>query len=49
VPLRGVLMYGLARTSCQPEAPTLAKLPAIWLEAYADRIRALGIEVKVTQ
>jgi len=49
VPLRGVLLYGLARASCQPEAPTLSSLPASWLQAYADRIRALGIVVKMTK
>jgi wyosine [tRNA(Phe)-imidazoG37] synthetase (radical SAM superfamily) len=49
VPLRGVLLYGLARASCQPEAPTLSSLPASWLRAYADRIRALGIDVNMTQ
>jgi wyosine [tRNA(Phe)-imidazoG37] synthetase (radical SAM superfamily) len=48
VPLRGVLLYGLARASCQPEAPTLASLPASWLTAYSDRIRALGLDVKMT-
>lgn len=49
VPLRGVLLYGLARASCQPEAPTLSSLPASWLQAYADRIRALGIVVNMTK
>lgn len=49
VPLRGVLLYGLARDSCQPEASTLSSLPASWLQAYADRIRALGIVVKMTK
>ena len=49
VPLRGVLLYGLARASCQPEAPTLSSLPASWLQDYADRIRALGIDVKMTK
>lgn len=49
VPLRGVLLYGLARASCQPEAPTLSSLPASWLQAYADRIRALGIDVNLTK
>jgi len=48
VPLRGVLLYGLARASCQPEAPTLSSLPASWLAAYSDPIRALGIDVRVT-
>jgi wyosine [tRNA(Phe)-imidazoG37] synthetase (radical SAM superfamily) len=49
VPFRGVLLYGLARASCQPEAPTLSSLPASWLQAYADRIRALGIDVNMTK
>ena len=48
VRLRGVLLYGLARRSHQPEAARLSRLPARWLESYAERIRALGIEVKVT-
>lgn len=48
VPLKGVLLYGLARTSHQPEAARLSALPASWLKAYADRIRSLGLVVKVT-
>lgn len=48
VPIRGVLLYGLARKSQQPEAARLSSLPAQWLQAYAGRIRALGLEVKVT-
>lgn len=48
VPLRGVLLYGLARQSHQPEADRLSRLPAAWLDAFADRIRALNLEVKVT-
>ena len=48
VPLQGVLLYGLARPSLQPQAPHLSALPAAWLEAYAERIRALGLSAKVT-
>ncbi len=48
VPLQGVLLYGLARPSLQPQAPHLSALPAAWLEAHAGRIRALGLSVKVT-
>ncbi|MES1982884.1 MAG: radical SAM protein [Pseudomonadota bacterium] len=44
---RGVLLYTLARPSLQPEAPRLASLSAQQLEAFADRIRALGLIVKV--
>ncbi len=48
LPLRGVLLYGLARLSFQPEAKRLSALPFAWLNAFAERIRALGLEVKVT-
>jgi wyosine [tRNA(Phe)-imidazoG37] synthetase (radical SAM superfamily) len=48
IPLQGVLLYGLARQSLQPEAPRLAPLPLERLEAFAQRIRALGLAVKVT-
>ncbi|ADE10569.1 radical SAM protein [Sideroxydans lithotrophicus] len=45
---QGVLLYGLARPSMQPEAARLSALPAEWLEAFGARIRALGIEVRVS-
>ena len=48
VAIQGVLLYGLARQSHQPEAARLSSLPARWLESYAERIRALGLVVKVT-
>ena len=48
VPLRGVLLYGLARPPMQPEAPRLSTVPAEWLEALAERVRALGLAVTVT-
>jgi wyosine [tRNA(Phe)-imidazoG37] synthetase (radical SAM superfamily) len=44
---RGLLLYGLARPSHQPEARELARLPPEWLEAFAERIRALGLETRV--
>ena len=47
IPLQGVLLYGLARQSFQPEAPRLAPLPPEWLETSAQCIRALGLAVKV--
>lgn len=46
-PIRGVLLYGLARQSHQPEASRLAGLPVEWLHGFAGRIRALGLPVKV--
>ena len=48
IPLQGVLLYGLARPSLQPQAAHLSALPAAWLEAFADRIRAAGLPVKVS-
>jgi wyosine [tRNA(Phe)-imidazoG37] synthetase (radical SAM superfamily) len=48
LPLQGVLLYGLARQSFQPEAKRLSALPFAWLDAFAERIRVLGLEVKVT-
>ena len=48
IALQGVLLYGLARQSFQPEAPRLAPLPPERLEAFAQRIRALGLTARVT-
>jgi pyruvate-formate lyase-activating enzyme len=47
VPIEGVLLYGLARPSFQPEASRLSSLPEDWLEAYAERVRALGLPVRI--
>ena len=44
---QGVLLYGLARPSMQPEASRLSVLPAESLEAFAARIGGLGLPVKV--
>lgn len=48
IPVRGVLLYGLARPSMQPQAARLSALPADWLEGFAERIRAAGLPVKVS-
>lgn len=45
---QGVLLYSLARPSLQPEAPRLTALTAQQMEAFAARIRALGVVVKVS-
>lgn len=47
-PLQGVLLYGLARPSLQPEASQLSRLEATWLEMFAAQLRALGLPVVVT-
>ncbi|SMC28180.1 Wyosine [tRNA(Phe)-imidazoG37] synthetase, radical SAM superfamily [Andreprevotia lacus DSM 23236] len=46
--LRGVLLYGLARPSMQPEAARLQAAPADWMQALAQRIEALGYVVKLS-
>ncbi len=46
VPLRGVLLYGLARPPLQPEAPRLSRLPEAWLIAFGGRIEAMGYPCK---
>ena len=48
IPLQGVLLYGLARPSMQPQASRLSTLPAEWLDAFAGKIRAAGLPVKVS-
>jgi wyosine [tRNA(Phe)-imidazoG37] synthetase (radical SAM superfamily) len=46
--LQGVLLYGLARPSMQPEASRLSPLSAGAMELIAERIRALGLTVHVS-
>ncbi|HEX7971028.1 MAG TPA: radical SAM protein, partial [Thiobacillus sp.] len=48
IPVQGVLLSGLARPSMQPQAGRLAASPAEWLEAFAGKIRAAGLPVKVS-
>ena len=47
-PPRGVLLYGLARTSHQPEAADLAATDPRHLQDLAHAIEELGLAVKVT-
>ena len=48
VAFKGVLLYGVARPSHQPEAPRISDVPIPWLNTFADSIRHLGISVTVT-
>ena len=48
IPVRGVLLYGLARQSHQPEAPALSALPVEELEAFGRRIEEAGLSVRVS-
>jgi wyosine [tRNA(Phe)-imidazoG37] synthetase (radical SAM superfamily) len=47
-PVKGVLVYGLARPSLQAAAKRLSPLPVEWLEQFAEAIRATGLMVKVS-
>lgn len=46
--LAGVLLYGLARPSMQPEAQRLAPLTCAEMEAVAERLREIGLTVTVS-
>lgn len=46
--IKGVHLYGLARRSEQVEVDRLSRLPAEWLEAMGQRIRAHGITVHIS-
>ena len=46
--IRGVLLYGLARPSRQPEAAHLSALPTAELEAIGARLRRAGLTVSVS-
>ena len=48
VPLKGVLLYGLARPSMQPEGPRLTKTSREWMDAFCARIQSLGLSVKLS-
>jgi wyosine [tRNA(Phe)-imidazoG37] synthetase (radical SAM superfamily) len=45
VPVRGVLLYALARPSMQPEAQHLSQVSNDWAEAFCGKIRSLGLSV----
>jgi len=47
--VEGVYLYGVARPSYQPEAPFISRLSLDWLDALADKIRALGLTVHVSE
>lgn len=49
ISLRGVLLYGLARPSLQPEAPRLGPLSDAWLTAFAAEVGALGLAVRLSE
>lgn len=48
VPVRGVLLYSVARASMQPDAEHVSQLDDVWLRAFAKRIEEAGLPVNVT-
>jgi wyosine [tRNA(Phe)-imidazoG37] synthetase (radical SAM superfamily) len=48
VPLCGVLLYGLARPSMEPEAARLSAVPKEWMLNFAAAIETLGVPVKLS-
>lgn len=46
--IKGVHLYSLARPSMQAEAPRLSRLSEGWMQAFAVRIRQLGLTVSVS-
>ena len=46
--LAGVLLYGVARPSMQPEAPRVTALSPQRLDAIAQRIKEKGLTVRVS-
>jgi len=48
VRLKGVLLYGIARPSQQPEAAQLSALPEAWLEEFAQKLKQIGLAVSIS-
>ena len=48
VPLKGVMVYGLARPSMQPESLRLTQVSQGWMESFGAEIQAMGLEVKLS-
>jgi wyosine [tRNA(Phe)-imidazoG37] synthetase (radical SAM superfamily) len=45
--IQGVLLYGLARSSMQPESPRLTKVTQRWIDSLGREIRSFGLTVKI--
>jgi len=48
IKINGVLLYGLARPSMQPEAALLSAVPEAWMNEFADKINQLGFQTRVS-
>ena len=47
IPIEGVLLYGMARPSMQPDSGKLSRLPEEWLKQFAARIGHYDMDVRV--
>lgn len=48
VDIKGVLLYSLARPSCQPESESIVASSEIQIDAFAQAIKHLGFEVRMS-
>ena len=48
VPLQGIMLYSLARPSLQPEANMISSASIQQLDAFAQRLQPLGLNIKVS-
>lgn len=46
IALQGIMLYGLARPSLQPEAARLTPINRAWAEAFIGELEKLGLEVR---
>lgn len=46
--IEGVLLYGIARPSLQPEAERLSKIDDAWLSDFGERIKRTGYAVRIS-
>ena len=49
IPIQGVLLYGIARPSLQPEASRLSTIDDAWLSQFGEQIKRTGYAVKISQ
>ncbi|TXI27517.1 MAG: radical SAM protein [Nitrosomonas oligotropha] len=49
IPVQGVLLYGIARPSLQPEASRLSQIDDAWLSQFGEQIKRTGYAVKISQ
>ena len=48
IPIKGILLYGVARESHQPEGKYISALPEEWFQELALRINKYGFDLKIT-